>query len=419
MDNQPVAEIGSHSILPKVDSLRDRRGRRRPSADRPIRALRGTTLSVGLRAAAVHRRRLTGVTFIGVTGSCGKTSTTAMIAALLGTELRGTRSPGDNRLTDVGKTVLRTGSRHSFCVVEIAAWGPGTVARAARVVTPDIAVVTNIGPAHLGALGTLAGVAAAKAELISATRAGGTVVVPAGERLLSPHLRNDVRVLSFGQGGDVRLLRSAAGVVEIDLAGKRIVLEVVFDQRHLVEDLLAAVAAVSAAGLTPAGLVPFTPLPGRGRRTGLGWDVTLIDDAYNANPMSVRAALDDLEAVAEHHGDRRRIAVLGDMLELGPGSRWLHEEIGEYADRRGVDLLVTVGSHARALAARFSRRIVLLRDAADAATVVPRLIEPGDVVLVKGSRAVGIDRVCKALRAAWIPPLEQRRDMTPAGDRGR
>jgi UDP-N-acetylmuramoyl-tripeptide--D-alanyl-D-alanine ligase len=359
------------------------------------------------------------VTFIGVTGSCGKTSTTAMIAALLGTERRGTSSPGDNRFTDVGKTVLRTGSRHSFCVVEIAAWGPGTVARAARVVAPDVAVITNIGPAHLRALRTLAGVATAKAEMISATRAGGTVVVPAGERLLSPHLRSDLRILSFGEGGDVRLLRSHAGIAEIDLAGRRIVLEVAFDQRHLLRDLLAAVAAAFAAGLTPAGTVPFSPLPGRGRRVSLGRNVTLIDDAYNANPMSVRAALDDLVSVAERYGHSRRIAVLGDMLELGPSSRWLHEEIGEHADRCGVDVLVTVGAHARALSARFSRRVVPFGRAAEAVAAVPRFVEPGDVVLVKGSRAIGLERVCEALCAARIPPVWPVTDRTPGGDRGR
>ena len=419
MDNESVAEMDWRPTVYRVDSLRDQDGRRRPSVDRPIRALRGVALSVGLAAAAAHRRRLSGVSFIGVTGSCGKTSTTAMIAALLGTEMRGTRSPGDNRFTDVGNTVLRTRPRHGFCVVEIAAWGPGTVARAARVVAPDIAVITNIGPAHLGPLGTLEGVAAAKAELISATRAGGTVVVPAGERLLTPHLRSDVRTLSFGDGGDVRLLRSGERVVEIDLIGERLVLEVAFDQRHLLEDLLAAVAAVSAAGLTPVGPVPFAPLPGRGRRIALGGGVTLIDDTYNANPMSVRAALDDLAAVAKLHGDARRIAVLGDMLDLGPCSRRLHEEIGGYADRRGIDVLVTVGRHARAFAARFSRRVLMLGDAAESTNVVSQLVEPEDVVLVKGSRAVGLEQVCDALCASPRGPVERAADRILADGRAR
>jgi UDP-N-acetylmuramoyl-tripeptide--D-alanyl-D-alanine ligase len=128
--------------------------------------------------------------------------------------------------------------------------------------------------------------------------------------------------------------------------------------------------------------------------------VTVIDDCYNANPMSVRAALEDLALTAQREHHSRRVAVLGDMLELGPTEGSLHAQVGVQARDSGVDLLVTVGPRARAIAEQFDGEVRSVQDAAQAAELLPGLVQPGDLVLVKGSRAVGLELVCRALGAA-------------------
>jgi UDP-N-acetylmuramoyl-tripeptide--D-alanyl-D-alanine ligase len=138
---------------------------------------------------------------------------------------------------------------------------------------------------------------------------------------------------------------------------------------------------------------------GRGERRRLPGGVTLIDDCYNANPISVRAALEDLAEMAPDH---RRVAVLGDMLELGPQAREFHLEVARHADRLGVEVLVTVGPLAEAMTSAFSREAYPVGDARAAAALVPTLLREGDVILVKGSRGVGLEAVCRALTAAVV-----------------
>jgi UDP-N-acetylmuramoyl-tripeptide--D-alanyl-D-alanine ligase len=165
-------------------------------------------------------------------------------------------------------------------------------------------------------------------------------------------------------------------------------------------NLLAAVATARAVGVTPGGRVEVAFSPARGQRVELPGGVMLIDDCYNANPMSVRAALDDLAETARPQGSVRTVAVLGDMLELGPTERDFHLEIGEHAQATGLDVLVTVGPLAAAIGQRFDGEVYPVADAGEAAALVPELLEPGDVVLVKGSRGVGLELVAEALVAA-------------------
>jgi UDP-N-acetylmuramoyl-tripeptide--D-alanyl-D-alanine ligase len=196
----------------------------------------------------------------------------------------------------------------------------------------------------------------------------------------------------------VRLVRSDEAQVEIDLAGRPVVLEVPFRQAHLRRNLLAASAAAAAVGVVPAGRVALELSPGRGQRVALRDGVMLIDDCYNANPMSMRAALEDLAETAART-DARPVAVLGDMLELGPRELDFHAELGEEVARAGVQELITVGPLASAIAERFRGDSVSVPDATAAAQIVPGLIQPGDVVLIKGSRGVGLELVCHALSA--------------------
>ena len=184
----------------------------------------------------------------------------------------------------------------------------------------------------------------------------------------------------------------------IDAGGRRIELEVPFRQAHLRSNLLAAVAAALAVGVTPTGQVALQLSAGRGETVALPGGITVIDGCYNANPMSMRAALADLAATAERDGAGRRVAVLGDMLELGPEARSYHERLGELANRAGVDLLITVGPMAAAIAEHFDGGVAhAVADADAAAAVVPGLLQPGDVVLIKGSLGVGLRRVCTAV----------------------
>jgi UDP-N-acetylmuramoyl-tripeptide--D-alanyl-D-alanine ligase len=164
--------------------------------------------------------------------------------------------------------------------------------------------------------------------------------------------------------------------------------------------LLAAVAAARAVGVTPKGRVELALSAGRGESVALADGVTVIDGCYNANPMSMRAALSDLAATAEHDGAARRVAVLGDMLELGRSGPAYHRELGELVTAAGVDLLVTVGPLAAEIAERYAGEVKSLSDSEEAARVVPGLLQAGDVMLIKGSLGVGLRRVCAALGMA-------------------
>jgi UDP-N-acetylmuramoyl-tripeptide--D-alanyl-D-alanine ligase len=352
------------------------------------------------RLATAWRRELGagGARVIGVTGSTGKTSTKDLLLALLAPHRRTVASRA-NFNTEIGLPleILSAPAGTEIVVLEMGMRGVGQIAELAAIAEPDVAVIVSIGPVHLELLGTVEAVARAKAELIAGLAPGATAVVPAGERLLDPHLRPDVRTITFGDGGDVRLLSQDDGHVVVDAEGETIELEVPFRQAHLRHNLLAAVAAARAVGVAPAGRVAPVLSAGRGETVAVAGGITVIDGCYNANPMSMRAALSDLAATAEHDGAARRVAVLGDMLELGPGERSFHRELGALATAAGVDVLVTVGPLAAAIAERYGGEVRSLPDSEAAARVVPGLLRAGDVVLIKGSLGVGLRRVCAAL----------------------
>jgi UDP-N-acetylmuramoyl-tripeptide--D-alanyl-D-alanine ligase len=354
-----------------------------------------------LQSLATAWRRLLGARVIGVTGSTGKTSTKDLLLALLAPHRR-TVASRSNFNTEIGLPleILGAPAGTEIMVLEMGMRGMGQIAELAAIAEPDVAVIVSIGPVHLELLGTVEAVAAAKAELIAALAPGDTAVVPAGERLLDSHLRSDVRTVTFGNGGDVRLRSQDDAHVVIDAEGERIELEVPFRQAHLRHDLLAAVAAALAVGVTPSGRVAPALSAGRGETVALAGGITIIDGCYNANPMSMRAALSDLAATAEHDGAARRVAVLGDMLELGRSGPAYHRELGELVTAAGVDLLVTVGPLAAEIAERYAGEVKSLSDSEEAARVVPGLLQAGDVVLIKGSLGVGLRRVCAALGMA-------------------
>lgn len=348
------------------------------------------------RLATAWRREL-GAQVIGVTGSTGKTSTKDLLYGLLSPN-RMTVASQANFNTEIGLPlqILGAPAGTEVLVLEMGMRGPGQIAELARIAEPDVGVIVSIGPVHLELLGSIEAVAAAKSELIAALAPGATAVVPAGERLLEPHLRDDLNTVTFGPGGDVQIVAQTDIQVEIDAQGETVHLQLNFTEAHLRHDLLAAVAASRAVGVQPGGRLELTLSPGRGQRRQLPGEITLIDDAYNANPVSMRAALDAL-GLTDTVG--RRIAVLGDMLELGPAAERYHEQIGAHADGI-VDVLLTVGPLATAMATRFHGEHHHAPDASAAVALLPTLLHPGDVVLVKASNGVGLKLVCETLATA-------------------
>jgi UDP-N-acetylmuramoyl-tripeptide--D-alanyl-D-alanine ligase len=341
--------------------------------------------------------RARGAMVVAITGSTGKTSTKDILAALLGKRLRVAASP-ENLNTEIGLplAVLGAPAETELLVLELAMRGAGQIAELTAIAEPEVGVIVNVGEAHLELLGSREAIAAAKAELIAGLAPGARAVLPAGESLLAPHLRADVPVITFGDGGDVSLAqRRADGSVLIAHDGAQIELWPSFTQAYNLQNLLAAVAAALALGYTPRGRVDVSFSALRGQREQLPGGVVLVADCYNANPMSMRAAIDDLAETAP----ARRVAVLGDMLELGPESPRLHGEIGAHARAGGVELLVTVGPLAAEMRAAFAGESYAATDAKVAGELVAGLLREGDTVLVKGSRGVGLERVLERLRS--------------------
>jgi len=332
-------------------------------------------------------RRSLGAAVIAVTGSVGKTSTKDLIASLLAPTRRVVASRA-NFNTDIGMPpeILGADPGTEVLVLEAAMRGFGEIATLAAICEPDVGVITNIAPVHLEQVGSLEGVARAKAELLPGV---ATAVVPADEPLLEPYL-GGLAVIRFGS--DVRF--DGDTVVAF---GELLELEVPFRARHHRVNTLAAIAACLAIGVRPSGRVELPVGHLRGERVTLPVGALVINDCYNASPLSMRAALDELSA---EPAEGRRIAVLGDMLELGTQELELHREVGEAAAAAGVDVLVTVGSRAAAMLDVFDGEAYAVADAREAASLADELLEAGDVMLVKGSRGVGLEVVTQALREA-------------------
>ena len=335
-------------------------------------------------------RRELGARVVGVTGSTGKTSTKDILAALLAPHLRVHRNR-ENWNTEIGLplTILEAEEGTEALVLEMAMRGEGQIAELAAIAEPDVGLIVNVGPVHLELLGTVERVAAAKAELIRDLGPDATAVVPAGEPLLEEHLRDDLETITFGPDGDVRLESFDGGRAVIHARGERIELELPFDEDYNVANTVAAVAAATALGIKPDGPVEVAFSSLRGEVVELGGGVTVVNDCYNANPMSMRAALDHLAASPAE----RRVAVLGTMAELGSDSTAYHREIGEHAAKLGIDVLVTVGDDALEYAAGFGAETHSVATPEEAGALLEEVALPGDRVLVKGSRSVGLERV--------------------------
>ena len=362
--------------------------------------------AIGALGSALRERSSARV--VGITGSTGKTSTKDILHAICSPVARTVAAEASfNNELGVPLTLCRLEPDTEVCVLELAMRGLGQIAALASTARPKIGVITGVGPVHLQLVGTVAAVAQAKAELIEALPAGGVAIVPAGVTELEPYLRrNDLEVRRFGPGDVLRAEVEGERTNAVLLVGGR-ELELTFNfvARHHLLNALAALHAYDALGLPldraheGAGGIAFSRW--RGEELPLEGGGLLINDAYNANPVSMRAALDHL---ADRAGPRRRVAVLGEMAELGPDAPRYHRDVGRHASAVGVDVLLTVGplaEHYREGQTEIpSVRSVVGID--EAIVALDELLLPGDCVLVKASRAVGLELVAEALAGARV-----------------
>ena len=342
---------------------------------------------------------------VGITGSLGKTSTKDILAALCRPQARTVAAEASyNAELGVPLTLCRLETETEICVLELAMRGFGQIAELCEIAKPEIGVITSIAPVHLEFVGSLEGVARAKAELLHGLPAGAPAVVPAHAPELELFLRGlDLDVIRFGDGGDVELSRfeprNGMSLLEASVRGERVEFELGFTARHQAANALAALAAYAALGLPVeraaegAREIRFSRL--RGEELPLPGGGVLINDCWNANPVSVAAALAHLVARA---GDCRKVAILGDMAELGPDAPAYHLDVGRRAADAGIDILVAVGPLARGyVEGAEGATAVWAETLEEGIQAAEATVRPGDCVLVKASRAMGLERISEAL----------------------
>lgn len=355
--------------------------------------------------------RATGLTVVAVTGSSGKTSTKDLLAQVLGTAGE-TVAPVNSLNGEIGVplTVCRVTPATRFLVAEMGARGVGHLAYLTTIAPPDVSVVLNVGVAHLGEFGSKEAIAQAKGEIVEALLPDGLAVLNADDpNVAKMRSRTQARVVMVGttadadiRAVDVRLDALGQASFDVETPSGRAAVELKLSGAHHVGNALAVVATALECGL---GLDQVaTALSGA--RPASRWrmevheradGVTVVNDAYNANPDSMRAALEALRSIGRAaHPGRRTWAVLGEMLELGDLSRSEHERVGGYASALDVDRLLVVGERARPIADGAARtagghtEITVVTDADDAYELLQAQLRSGDVVLLKSSRDSGL-----------------------------
>jgi len=391
----------------------------------PAIVLDDVVTALGLLARAVVQR-LGQTAVVGVTGSSGKTSTKDMIAQIL-QRLGPTVATVGSFNNEIGLplTALRADARTRYLVLEMGSRGKGHISYLTSLTPPRIGVVLNVGAAHLGEFGSRKATARAKAELAEALPADGLAVLNADDPLVAPMAdQTSAHVITFGRAehADVRATGigldtdgRASFTLLADGISARVRLRLIGE--HHISNALAATATALGLGM---GVREAAEALGQARSLSAGRmevtkrsdDVTVVNDAFNANPDSMRAALDALMAMAS---GRRTIAVLGEMAELGDAAKAEHEAIGCYAARSGVDTLIAVGDHDAACvyaAARKDRQgltTLLVPDVPAAFELLRAELAPGDVVLVKSSKAAGLMKLAQLLAeqpsATAVPAL--------------
>ncbi len=372
-----------------------------------------------LAVLARAQRQAWGGSVLAVTGSSGKTTVKDAAAAMLATQLTTSRTMGNlNNDLGVPLTLLEIADDAEAAVIEMGMNHAGEIRNLATIVEPNVGLVTNVSHAHVGAFDSIEGVARAKCELIESLGPRGIAVLNADDsRVCAFDQFHSGPVVTYGVGEAADF--GATAISEVVGGGSRFELKregqdtgLRFETRlpgvYSVSNLLGAMAAASAMGVEPDDLASVVAAlrPGshRGETRVLG-ELTVIDDCYNSNPAAVDAALRDLSG----RTGRRRVAVLGEMRELGAMSESLHRRVGTAVADAGVDLLVAVEGDAKWIADAATRaglqrsQVVFFADAAAAGAGLPELLAAGDVVLLKGSRGVGLEKALDRVVEAFAP----------------
>ena len=340
---------------------------------------------------------------VGITGSNGKTTVKEMVAGILALEadVLATRGNYNNEL-GVPLSLFGLEPRHRYAVLEMGASKSGDIAYLAGIAKPDLGLITNIGPAHLHGFGSEEGVARAKGEIYAALPAGGWAIINADEPWsdLWAGMNSAGNSLTFGSqpGSDVQLVENN-GRSRILTPGGEIEIRLCLPGRHNLLNAAAATAAALALDIDLStiqrGLESVKPVPGRLNllRTNAGW--TILDDTYNANPASLYSALQVLSGM-----QGTPWLVLGDMKELGEGSRKMHREVGEAAKAMGVGQLFTTGEMSAYTAEAFGEGAEHFEDRDELADALCSRLRPDIICLVKGSRSMGMEAIVEALTEA-------------------
>lgn len=367
-----------------------------------------TTKALG-DLAAFHRRRFT-MPVIAVTGSCGKTTTKELIAHLLGADASVSKTRGtENNHIGLPLTLLRLAPGHQYAVVELGSNHPGEIAYLARIARPTVAVVTNIGPAHLEFFGSLDVVREEKLSLLDALDPQGAAIIP-GDQLdvlleAKSRLRPGMTLLTFGASGQcgVQVMdttRKADGL-SLRLRGMQAELFIPLRGFHNVENALAAFACLQALGIPLESVrdrLRAMPPPAMRSELVRCNGFTILNDCYNANPLSFARALELLSELDV----TRKVLIAGDMLELGAAASKAHRMIGQLAARAGIEVLLAVGTFAEVIAQGAAETRPLhtevYRAVEDLLPALPSRIRSGDGILIKGSRNIHLERVTARLQ---------------------
>jgi len=380
-----------------------------PDATGPY-VLVGSTLE-SIRKIGAHHRSLFDIPVIGITGSVGKTSAKELVAAALGAKFRVLKTLGNlNNELGVPLTLLSIDESHEAAVIEMGISDFGEMSRLAEMVRPDIFIMTKIGYSHLKELGDLNGVLRAKTEAFAYMKPDSVAVLNGDDELLWGYDPGK-RKITFGllqrndlRAEDVRTEGAEAVIFEAVSESGRFTVKIPSYGGHLVSLALSAIAVGRLLGMKDeeisSGLLSFVPVGGRSNVTQTG-SIVLIDDCYNANPDSVEAALLSLSELPG-----RRVAILGDMLNLGPESDKLHYEAGVFAARNGIDILVSCGREAMFIRDGYNavsgRESYHFNTNDDVIAMLPGLIKKDDAVLVKASNSMRFNEITAALKGGAI-----------------
>jgi len=410
-----VLNHGIRGILIRRDRVDAVRALLQTHGDVACVAVADTTRALG-DLGGFHRRR-SPAAVVAITGSNGKTTTRRMAAEILSRRFT-VLEPAKNLNNQVGVplTLLRLEPAHQWAVLELGTNQPGEIARLSEICTPDIGVITNIGPAHLEGLGSLEGVLREKSALLAGLAPGGRAVLNADDPRLRPLAgASGAGALLFGRSADAavraeQIQETGLGIrFELLLPEQRTPVQLRAFGRFMVHNALAAAAVGHALGLDIAdirtGLEAFVPVRGRMDVSELAGGIHLIDDTYNANPASMEGAMDALHRL---RGAARSLLVLGDMRELGRDAAARHREVGRLAARIGAAKLLACGDFAADVAAGarqggMAAADIVIGTRSEVQTALLQALKAGDWLLVKGSRAMGMEAVVRAVRDRFAP----------------